>query len=165
MQNLLPFKTSKSAATGTPQLHIAVLILWIWLSFQWHGIVLHVLFWSTCSCCVCFCLVTCVILFACLFHERRCVTGFIPPHILKNTREKFPNFPNRAQRKAYMLHLRTPKSRCPPSTFVFEELISQLLVKECKQQIIFSLLLFLLLWSRALRSGFAQKSGLFPICQ
>ena len=63
--------------------------------------------------CVCFCLVTC---FVCLFHLRKCITGFIPPHILKNTREKFLNFPNRAQRKAYMLHLRTPKCRYPPSS-------------------------------------------------
>ena len=60
-----------------------------------------------------FCLVTC---FVCLFHLRKCITGFIPPHILKNTRENFLNFPNRAQRKAYMLHLRTPKCRYPPSS-------------------------------------------------
>ena len=69
------------------------------------------------------------------------------------------------QTEAYMLHLHTPKSRCPSFTFVFEELISQFLVKGFKEHIIFSLSPRLPLWRHVSRKGFALKTGLFPICQ
>ena len=45
------------------------------------------------------------------FVVRKCLTGLIPQRILKHSREKFLNFPNRAQRKSFILSLRTPKCK------------------------------------------------------
>ena len=106
---------------------------------------------------------------------RKCITGFIPEPILKRSRDKFLNFPTRNQRKAFIINLRTPKSRyCTPFLY-FLFTFSTNCCHSFIDKICFTWLVclfcfvggvrFLWLCSGFGRSGLALGSGLFPICQ
>ena len=98
-KNLLPFKTSKSAATGTPKVHIAFFFFffkWIWFVISKGCLPSCFVMGYTFMYCVCFCLVTCFVLFVSLkeVHHGVYTTTYFEEH-----KGKFSELPKQSTEK------------------------------------------------------------------